>query len=163
VASSPDGTRPLWRCPECGRTFAARGQVHTCAALGDLDRHFVGADPVVRATFDAVVAAVEGLGPVQVLPERTRIALHTRMSFAALMPRRRWLRGHLVLADVVDSPRFAHVQVFSQHNVLHAFRLDAPVDVDEEFRGWLAAAYDVGRQRHHPRRRVPGVDRDTGK
>lgn len=139
----------LWRCPECGRTFAAHGQVHTCAALGELDRHFEGCEPSVRATFDAVLAAVRELGPVEVLAEKTRIALHARMSFAALMPRRAWLRGHLVLARELHSPRFTAVHVFSRQNVLHEFRLDAVADVDEEFRGWLAEAYDVGQQRHH--------------
>jgi hypothetical protein len=32
----------MWACPSCGRSFANRNQVHTCAALGDLDRHFTG-------------------------------------------------------------------------------------------------------------------------
>lgn len=140
----------MWQCPDCGRTFAARGQVHTCEPLGALDRHFEGCDLVVRATFDAIVAAVDALGPFEILPERTRIALHARMSFAALLPRRHWLRGHLVLAGPVVSPRFTAVQVFSRHNVLHEFRLDSPGEVDAEFRGWLSAAYDVGRQRHRP-------------
>ena len=53
--------------------------------------------PEVRARFDAILAAVEALGPVQVLAEKTRIAFQVRMSFAAFMPRRRWLDGHLVL------------------------------------------------------------------
>ena len=91
----------MWTCPECGRTFANRNQTHTCAALGDLDRHFTRCDPSVRATFDRVLAALSQLGPVEVLPEKSRIALHVRMSFAAFTPRRRWLDGHLVLARSV--------------------------------------------------------------
>lgn len=122
--------------------------MHTCAELGDLDAHFSHCEPSVRATFDAVLAAVAQLGPCEVLAERTRIALHARMSFAVFRPRRRWLRGHLVLAEAVDSTRFSTVQVFSRHNVLHEFRLDDPAHVDPEFCGWLAAAYDVGQQRH---------------
>ena len=39
----------MWACPECGRSFASRNQAHTCAALGDLDRHFARASPQVRA------------------------------------------------------------------------------------------------------------------
>ena len=54
----------MWACPECGRSFASRHQVHTCAALGDLDQHFTRASPQVRATFDTVLAAVSALGPV---------------------------------------------------------------------------------------------------
>ena len=140
--------RPLWTCPECGRTFANRNQTHTCAVLTNLERHFAGKAPVVRSTFDRVVAVVSGFGPVEVLAEKTRIAFHTRMSFAAFMPRREWLDGHLVLARRIDSPRFRRVETFSPRNVLHTFRLSVPADVDAEFSGWLAEAYQVGQQRH---------------
>jgi hypothetical protein len=138
----------MWACPECGRSFASRNQVHTCAALGDLDRHFARASPQVRATFDAVLAAVSALGPVQVLAEKTRIALQVRMSFAAFMPRRSWLNGHLVLARRIESPRFLRIETLSPHNIVHTFRLDAPAEVDEEFAAWLAEAYQVGAQQH---------------
>lgn len=140
--------RAMWACPRCARTFANRGQAHACSPLGDLDGHFAGCAPEVRATFDAVLAAVRALGPVEVLAEKTRIALHARMSFAAFMPRRRWLNGHLVLARRVDSPRFPRVDVYSPRNVVHAFRLVSPADVDEQFTAWLAEAHAVGMQEH---------------
>ncbi len=142
-------SRPeLWTCPRCGRAFANPNQSHTCAPLGDLDRHFAGSDPAVRQTFDAALTVIQRLGPVEVLAERTRIALHVRMSFAAFQPRRHWLNGHLVLAREVVSPRFSRVEVYSPRNVLHAFRLDGPTQVDGEFSDWLAEAYAVGEQRH---------------
>ena len=140
--------KALWRCPDCGRTFANRNQTHTCAPLGNLDRHFVGADPRVRAAFDRVLEVVASHGPVEVLAEKTRIALHARMSFAAFMPRRKWLDGHLVLARRVVDDRFRRVEVYSPRNVLHAFRLIGPDDVDEQFAGYLGEAYQVGLQRH---------------
>jgi hypothetical protein len=139
---------PLWRCPVCGRTFANPNQTHTCATLGDLDGHFATASPPVRATFDRILDVLAALGPVDVLVEKTRIALHVRMSFAAFMPRRRWLNGHLVLARQIDSPRFLRVEVFSPRNVLHSFRLTSPADVDDEFTAWLTEAYHVGQQHH---------------
>jgi hypothetical protein len=144
--------KPLWTCPACGRTFARPNQTHTCAALRPLGEHFTGCAPVVRETFDAVLAAVRACGPVEVLPERTRIAFHVRMSFAALMPKRRWLDGHLVLARRVDSPRFHRIETYSPRNVLHGFRLTAPADVDAEFAALLAEAYRVGAQEHLPPR-----------
>ena len=139
---------PLWTCPRCGRGFANARQRHSCAPLGRLEDHFAAADPEVRATYEAILTAVREIGPVTVLPERSRIALQVRMSFAALMPRQRWLNGHLVLARSVDSPRFLTVQTFSPRNVLHTFRLYRPEEVDAEFTGWLAEAYRVGEQRH---------------
>lgn len=140
--------RPLWECPACGRTFANRSQTHTCARLGDLDRHFARSAPTVRAAFDCVLAVVDALGPVEVLAEKTRIALHARMSFAAFMPRRAWLAGHLVLARQITSPRFARIEVISPRNVVHQFRISAPQEVDDQFSAWLAEAYKVGIQDH---------------
>lgn len=139
--------RPLWECPTCGRPFANRNQTHTCRALGRVDDHFRGKALEVRATFDAIVDAVRKFGPVSILPEKTRIALHSRMSFAAFMPRGDWLNGHLVLARRIESPRFSKIETFSPRNVLHAFRLNSPAEVDDEFIAWLGEAYDVGRQR----------------
>jgi hypothetical protein len=95
-----------------------------------------------------VLDAVKELGPVDVLAEKTRIALHVRMSFAAFMPRRKWLNGHPVLARRVNSPRFPRVETISPRNVVHAFRLNCADDVDDEFVGWLAEAYQVGTQEH---------------
>jgi Domain of unknown function (DUF5655) len=138
----------MWTCPRCGRSFANTNQSHTCAPLGDLERHFLAAAPDVRAAFDQALLVVRSFGPVEVLPEKTRIALHARMSFAAFMPKTRWLDGHLVLARRIDSDRFRRIERYSPRNVLHAFRLTSPDDVDDEFRAWLREAYDVGRQRH---------------
>lgn len=147
--SQTAGARPpLWVCPRCGRTFANRNQSHTCRALGDLDAQFTGKDPAVRDTFDRIIGVFAGLGPVSVLPEKTRIALHARMSFAAFTPHIHWLDGHVVLAERLESPRFTKVEVYSPRNILHAFRLREPAEVDAEFVDWLTRAYAVGRQHH---------------
>lgn len=138
----------LWSCSGCGRTFANPNQSHTCRPLGELDAHFAGKDPAVRETFDRVVELVRALGPVDVLAEKTRIALHARMSFAAFTPRVHWLDGHVVLAARFESERFTKVEVYSARNVLHAFRLHDPAEVDGEVAEWFRLAYAVGRQEH---------------
>src|SRR4051794_39342110 len=156
-------TQPaLWQCPVCERRFANRNQSHACGRH-DLEHHFAGKPPEGRALFDAFVAELRALGPVTVLPEKTRIAFQVRMSllpektriafqvrmsFAQLTPRRRWIDGHVVLARRLESPRFRSVQTFSPRNHLHTFRLATLADVDDELRAWLAEAYRVGEQRH---------------
>jgi hypothetical protein len=126
----------MWDCPGCGRSFANRHQVHTCAQLGDLDRHFAGADPNVRAAFDQVLAVVSAFGPVQVLAEKTRIALQVRMSFAAFTPRRHWLTGHLVLARHAGGSWFLKAEELSPRNVVHTFRLTSPASRGSGAVGW---------------------------
>lgn len=90
---------------------------------------------------------LESFGPVVVLPEKTRIAFHVRMSFAQLTVRRRWVLGHLVLARRVDDPVFASVETFSRRNHIHHFRLHKAEDV-ERLHPFAREAYAVGRQEH---------------
>ena len=137
--------RVLWQCPSCGRCFANRNQSHACGRH-DLESHFEGKAPEVRAIFDAFLAMVERFGPVTVLPEKTRIAFQHRMSFAQLMVRRRWVTGHLVLARRVEDPVFTKVYTISARNHVHHFRLDdAQVEGLADFAREAAA---VGRQEH---------------
>lgn len=140
--------KPLWRCPECDRTFANRNQTHTCARLRTVDDHFEGKDAAIRELFDAFVAALRAMGDVSILPEKTRIAFHVRMSFAQLTPRRQHLDGHLVLARRVDDPLFRKVETFSARNHLHHFRLSDKADLSPEFVALMQEAYEVGCQRH---------------
>ena len=93
------------------------------------------------ATFRKLVTAVRKNGRVTVLPEKTRIAFHARMSFAAFTLRKRWIDGHVVLGRRRSSARFRSVQVFSRGNVLHTFRLERPEDVDGEVVDWLREAF----------------------
>jgi hypothetical protein len=82
-----------------------------------------------------------------------------RMSFAVVMPRARWLDGHVVLARRLPSCRFRRIETFSPRNHLHAFRLTQLSDIDEEFVDWLREAYRVGEQRHLGQSPAPGGSR----
>ena len=136
----------LWTCPACGRAFANRNQSHACGRH-ELDPHFEGRSPKVRAIYDAFLAMLESFGPVTVLPEKSRIAFQVRMSFAQLTLRRDWVLGHLVLARRADDPRFIRVETFSPRNHLHAFWLVDPAAV-ASLEPYAREAYAVGRQDH---------------
>jgi hypothetical protein len=135
---------PLWTCPACGRAFANRNQSHACGRHA-LEAHFEGKPVRIRTIYNAFLAMLESFGPVTVLPEKTRIAFQVRMSFAQLTMRRDWVLGHLVLARRAENPLFTRVESFSLRNHLHAFRVDAPEEV-ERLREFAREAYAFGRQ-----------------
>jgi hypothetical protein len=145
VAVAADAFGDLWTCPRCRRRFANRNQTHACGRW-TLERHLEGRPPEVVETVERVLAVARSIGPVDVVPEKTRIALATRMSFAALVVRTRWVDGHVVLARRLQSPRFTRIETFSPRNHLHGFRLRAPEEVDDELAAWLTEAYAVGMQ-----------------
>ncbi len=146
-ASMADERPELWTCPACARTFANRNQTHTCGGA-DLDHHFSGKPPEIRALFDAFLARIEALGPVTVLPQKTRIAFHVRMSFAQLTPKQGWIDGHLVLAEKREHPLIHRYRRFSPRNHLHEFRLRTQAELTPDFEALIAEAYAVGEQKH---------------
>lgn len=140
-------TRPMWSCPRCGRSFANRNQSHSCG-VHDLDSHFANRPPQLRAIFDRLVAIARRCGDVTVLPEKSRIAFHVRMSFAAVTVRAKCLAGHLVLARRTPSAKFTRIDSLSRRNHVHHFRLTTLDDVDDEFVALFGQAYAVGCQKH---------------
>ena len=140
-------TRPLWECPGCGRAFANTNQTHACGPL-DLEHHFRGRPPEIRALFDLVCDRVRSIGPVRVLAEKTRIAFQVRMSFAQITPKHRWLDGHFVLARRRPHRLVRKIDTISPRSHVHHFRLESPDDVNAAFMSFLTEAYAVGEQRH---------------
>ncbi|MGE5209569.1 MAG: DUF5655 domain-containing protein [Alphaproteobacteria bacterium] len=149
---------PLWKCPNCRRRFANRNQSHACGQH-DLKHHFSGKSPEIRRLFDEVAAVIQRIGPVCVLPQKTRIAFQVRMSFAQITPKSRWLDGHVVLARCFEHPRFRRIQTISPRNHVHSFRLTLRRDIDADFRSWLEEAYEVGKQSHHAGRGKQEMER----
>jgi hypothetical protein len=146
----PRSSAPLWTCPACGRPFASTRQSHACETshIRSIEDHFSRSLPRVRVLFDRFVRIAEACGPVHLVSSKTRIGLQVRMTFAALMPQRSALRGHLVLARRVEDPRFVSIQTISPRNHVHVFRLLEPGDLDAHFRRLVAESYKVGCQEH---------------
>jgi hypothetical protein len=140
-------SRALWKCPRCGERFTTANQWHSCGKFA-LDPLFQGSEPHVRRLFDRFVSIARENGPLTVIPQKSRIALQVRMRFAALVPRKTALSGHLVLARRCESPRFRKVETYSPRSHAHLFRLDAEDQFDPELRSLIAEAYEVGCQRH---------------
>lgn len=138
--------KPLWHCPACSRAFANANQSHACGRH-DLESHFAGKPQLAREIYEAFLAMLKEIGPVTVLPEKTRIAFQTRMSFAQMTVRRHWVLGHFVLARRADDPVFTKIETISPRNHVHHFRLDAPEEV-AALRAFAREAYAVGCQEH---------------
>jgi hypothetical protein len=138
---------PLWQCPKCGERFTSRNQRHACGIF-DIDALFARSEPIVRRLYDRFLEAVERCGPVRVIPQKTRIALQVRMRFAALMPQKRTLKGHLVLARRIPSARFEKIESYSPRSHVHVFRLSSEDEIEARFCELIGEAYGVGEQEH---------------
>ncbi|MEW5916385.1 MAG: DUF5655 domain-containing protein [Gemmatimonadota bacterium] len=108
---------------------------HSCGRF-TLENHFKGKAPNVRAAFDRLRAIIERCGPVEIIPQKTRIVFLTRMRFAAAMPRTKWLEGHLILARRSDDPRFSNVVRFGPTTYVHSYRAEDATFLTELLPRW---------------------------
>jgi hypothetical protein len=121
---------------------------HSCE-LQPLEDHFAGVNPSLREAFEALVSTVRENGEVTINATKSRITLQARMRFAGVeRPRKEHLVAHFVLTRPVESARLFRVDFVAPYYYVHRLRLRHADDIDAELRGWLAEAYEVGRQRH---------------
>jgi hypothetical protein len=120
---------------------------HSCTRI-TVDEFFAGRPPEIRALFDAYAAFVDEIGPFHVDVAKTRIAFQGRVRFAGVPAVRRdglvigfWLKRQ------IESPRFTKVELIPPNNWVYRLPLRSTDELDEELRGWLAEAYEVGQQR----------------
>lgn len=137
----------LWTCPKCGHRFVTRNMWHSCSNY-PLSYHFEKSLPSVRATFDRYLIVIESCGPVEVIPQKTRIAIQAQVRFAGCVVRKKWLIASLWLTRRVSHPTLQRVEEFGPRSYGHQFRLDAPEDIDAAFEGFVKEAYSVGMREH---------------
>ena len=135
----------LWKCPECGKLYPRAGQGHSCVTIS-LDQHFHNR-PRARELFNSLLATVDMVGgPVRLSIAKTRIGLITRITFAAVAPRKDYLRAHILLSRRVDSPLFLRVDDGPPYWV-HHFEIRNIADINDDLRVLLRESYELGQGR----------------
>lgn len=142
------GKPPVWRCSQCAREFARKGQAHSCRTVA-LESHLVNGSPEVTRIYLALERVVREFGPFRAVPTQTQITLSARTSFAGVTIRKQWLNLELVLTREIEHPRITRVEKVSQRTIVHTVRLRSVRNVDAQLRAWLREAYAVGQLGGH--------------
>lgn len=99
---------------------------------------------------------MEAIGPVRVVPNKTRIAFMVRVRFTCVVSvREDSLRCSIWLTRRVASKRWVREDQYGPSCYVYLFELRSPRDVTAEIRRHLRASYAVGCQMHlagRPRR-----------
>lgn len=132
---------PGWDCPSCGRRFRRAGQSHECAPAMALDEYFATGPPHERPVFDAVMAHLEGVGPVHVEPVSVGIFLKRAQTFAQLRPMRRWVALSFSLEREVRHRTIVRKVMPYGGRYWHVANLTGPDDLDDDLRDRLTEAY----------------------
>ncbi|CAA9544618.1 MAG: hypothetical protein AVDCRST_MAG88-298 [uncultured Thermomicrobiales bacterium] len=112
--------------------------------VGDVDRLFMGREPVVRDIYARLLEALGSFGPFREEPKKASIHLVCASGFAGVHPRKSFLYLNLRTAGPIDGPRVVKREQVSRGRWHNEVKLSSPGEVDDELLGWLRAAYDRG-------------------
>jgi hypothetical protein len=101
------------------------------------------------ALYERFIELVTACGPFTYRVTKTMITVKgVRRGFAGARPTRHGLAGYFDIRRVVTDPRILRASPYTKRLFVHAFRISAPEQLDDEFAGWLAEAYRVGAGDH---------------
>ena len=121
---------------------------HSCVQI-DLDSHFAGTSPAVRAAFDRLVELATVDHPIPVVAQKTRIVLAAPMRFIAVKVRRDGLEGHILFDRAVVHPVVVDIipNAYESGLFLHRFATQSADQLDDAFASFVReAAARVGRR-----------------
>jgi hypothetical protein len=108
---------------------------------------FTGAGPGVLALARRYVELLHGLGDIQIIAQKTRLACVARVRFAGMSPRRNGFLAAFALRRRLDSPRIHKKADYGPRWRGHYLLVEAETDLDDELIAWLREAHDtVGMQ-----------------
>lgn len=107
----------------------------------------------MRAIFDRFLDVIEKVGPVTVIPQKTRIAIQAKVRFAGCITRKKWLLANLWMTRRVDHSRLRRTEIYGPGSFGHQFRFDSPGEIDPRFRSFVKESYAVGMRKHLKSRR----------
>ena len=106
------------------------------------DALYAGAKAGLRPLHDALLGQIRALGPFDIAPKKGYLSLRRRNQFAMIQPSTA-SRIDLGLILPATTPAAGRLEPAATFNPLftHRVRITAATDLDDELRGWLAAAY----------------------
>ena len=116
--------------------------MHDCAPGLSLDEYFETGPAHERPIFDAVVAHLETVGPVQLDVVSVGIFLKNPHKFAELRPRDRWVAGGFTLDRRATHPTITRKVVEHGRKFWHVANVSEPDQLDDALCDLLSEAYE---------------------
>ncbi|MFB9842467.1 DUF5655 domain-containing protein [Mucilaginibacter ginsenosidivorans] len=139
----------MWTCPKCGHPFFNKNQSHSCGSYTVDD--FLKDKPAQSVElFHTFLAEYQKIGPFQLHPVKTRVALLTKMRFCSVNKiGPDYIGIHLVLtAPFEHTLCFYKIDNLANRFFVHHARLYDAEDISAELIYYMRMAYEVGNRAH---------------
>lgn len=142
-----------WTCPDCGRSFGAKGRQHMCVPGLTLEEFFAGARPEAEPIFHAVNDHFRTLdGDLIVDPLARKVLFKNGPTICMLETMTKWVALGFSLRRRLETGRLSRKVVDHQGRYYHVLNLTSAEQVDGEVLDWLTEAF----YQHDPQGAVGG-------
>ena len=139
----------MWTCPKCHHQFYNKNQSHSCGTY-TLEDFLKGKPEESVELFHFFIEEYRKIGPFELHPVKTRVALLTKMRFCSINKvGPNYIDIHLVLTALFDDTAcFYKIDNLANRFFVHHARLYEKNDVTDELRKHMTLAYEVGNRAH---------------
>ena len=137
------GSRGLWTCPRCGRTFRRANLKHRCGT-GSSEEIVAGRPAALVALYRTFEREVTGWGGVEVVARDRYALFRTTRIFTDLVVMTDALRIAIHLPRRVDDPMFFKVGAASGRKVSHVTLVTTAAQLRRAL-GFVREAYDMAK------------------
>lgn len=145
----------MWTCPECKARFVNKNQSHSCVQ-STVAKFLIGKSGAAVHLFEHFLSEYRKIGPFDLHPVKTRVALLTKMRFCAVNKiGTDFIDLHLVLTKAYPKAScFRRIESIGDRFFIHHLRILSKRDIDSEVRKFMKFAYDTGNRKHieHPKK-----------
>jgi hypothetical protein len=139
----------MWTCPKCQHQFYNKNQSHSCGSY-NVDDFLRGKTAKSVELFYFFLDEYKKIGPFELHPVKTRVALLTKMRFCSINKvAADHIDIHLVLTQLFeDTFCFYKVDNLANRFFVHHAHLYSEDDITDELKKYMAMAYEVGNRAH---------------
>ena len=139
----------MWTCPKCRHQFFNKNQSHSCGGY-TVDDFLSGKPAKSIELFNFFLGEYHKIGPFELHPVKTRVALLTKMRFCSINKiGTDHIYIHLVLTSPFDNTLcFYKIDNLANRFFVHHARLYNGDDITDELKKYMIMAYQVGNRTH---------------
>ena len=137
----------MWTCPKCNAEFVQKNLSHSCGRFM-VEEFLAGKSERAVQLFWFFVDEWKPIGNIKLHPVKTSVSIMNTVRFARVnRVKRNSIVCHLWLKEKVESAKFFRIEKLLPSNYIHHFEITDESFIDEEFRGFMKMAYNVGRRK----------------
>lgn len=136
----PNGGVGKWMCPNCGRNFARKNQVHRCVLFSIEEHHFKKGAPLTIQLYNRFISLFKEFDPILIEPLKNIITIKKNSQFCTIQIQKMALKIIFRSHTLFSSPRLI-LMPLQEKLYYYRFKIQKMDEIDDELTDWMHQAY----------------------